>query len=404
MCCSMAIEKEISKVVNFYKMMELKPNYSELSRIYGIDPRTIKKIYEEGVDNERHRNKESALDKYKDIIEEKMKIKGMKISSLYNYLCEEEGYIGKYNTLTNYIRKHGIAKPAKENGKIMYETAPGEQLQFDWVEDIKLVLKSGEVVTFNVFSAELAFSRMHYYIFSLTKTKEDVLLCLVKTFKYFNGVTKTTLTDNMSSIVHDGKFCNEIKELAKDFNFQLKKCKVRHSWTKGKVEVRNKFMKWLIPYNNELETIEDIIKIIKKINKKVNERINARINTKPILVYQKEKEYLQPLPSKEIINNYYNLMRPVKVSKLSTIYYKGCQYSVPEKFINKTLKIKESDNKLYIYDNTDLVRWHEINNNTINYNKNDYEELLSKIISNKSKNDIEALAKTSLEMFELFKK
>ncbi len=49
------------------------------------------------------------------------------------------------------------------------------------------------------------------------------------------------------------------------------------------------------------------------------------------------------------------------------INYKGSKYSVPKKYINKTLKLKEIDNKLYIYDNTELVVIHEISNKTINY-------------------------------------
>jgi len=396
--------EDLYKEVNFLKVMDLKPNYSELSRKYNIDPRRVKKIYENGLPEKVTRNKPSKLDNYKEIIEEKMKLKGIKLSSLYNYLCEVEGYKGSYGSLTYYIRKNDIKKPTKENGKVVYETEPGEQLQFDWVEDIKMILKTGEVIEFNVFSAELAFSRMHYFIFSLTKTREDVLRCLTNTFEHFEGVTKTTLTDNMSSIVSNGNFCDEIKTFAKDFNINLNKCKVRHSWTKGKVEVRNKFIKWLIPFNNELDSIEEIIKVIENINKKVNERVNKRINTKPVLLYLKEKEYLSPLPSKEIRNYYYNLLKPVKVSNLSMIYYKGCQYSVPREFINKTLKIKELNNKLYIYNNTDLIRIHTLNNNIINYNEEDYMEALSRTINNKKEEEIEELAKKNLRLFDEFKK
>ena len=32
--------------INIFKTMNIKPNFSELSRIYGIDRRTIKKYYD----------------------------------------------------------------------------------------------------------------------------------------------------------------------------------------------------------------------------------------------------------------------------------------------------------------------------------------------------------------------
>lgn len=391
---------KIMKEVNIIKMFNLKPNFADLARIYGVDYRTIKSIYEGKELTNTHRNKTSRLDEFDDIIREKMSYKGIKVSALYNYLVEEKNYDGSYSSLTWYLRVHDISKPKKETGKVFFETDIGEQLQFDWVEDITLINKYGEQFNFNVFSAELSYSRMHYFKYSKTKTKEDVMRCLINSFEYFNGTTESILTDNMSSIVNDNKFCDEFKALAKDFNINLHKCKVRHSWTKGKVEVRNKFMKWLIPYNNEFDNEEDIIRIINKINIKVNDKINDRLGTKPILVYKKEKEYLNPLPSQEIRNYYFDLKIAVKVNNVSTIYYKGCRYSVPPKFINKTLKIQDLNDKLYIYNNTDLITIHEINGNKINYKEDHYKEQLKKSMSNKTEEQIENLAKKNLNLFD----
>ena len=45
--------------------LEMKPNYSELGRIYGIDRRTAKKKYN-GIVNKTQREKHSYLDKYID--------------------------------------------------------------------------------------------------------------------------------------------------------------------------------------------------------------------------------------------------------------------------------------------------------------------------------------------------
>ena len=243
---------------------------------------------------------------------------------------------------------------------------------------------------------------MHYFNYSKYKTREDVLNNLVLTFKFYGGVTESVLTDNMSSIVNttDKKFCKEFKAFAKDIGIIEKKCKVRHPFTKGKVEVRNKFIKWLIPYNFEFETEEDLIQIIKKINIEVNNRINDTTNMKPVLLYQKEKEYLKPLPSNQILEHYMNLSISVKVQNTMLINYKGCQYSVPKKYINKTLKIKEIDNKLYIYNNTELVVTHEINNKKINYKEEHYIEGLRNSMTNNSEEEIENLAKKNLELFD----
>lgn len=397
------IISELRKEFTVLETFELKPNFTYLGNKYNLDPRTVKKYYEGYNGKAATRVKPSSLDEYSEIIKEKLSYKGIKISSIYFFLKNEKGYNGSYSELTYYIRKHPEMRPSvKNNSHVRYETAAGEQLQFDWVENITMVNKYGEEFEFNIFSAELSYSRMHYFNYSKYKTREDVLNNLVLTFKFYGGVTESVLTDNMSSIVNttDKKFCKEFKAFAKDIGIIEKKCKVRHPFTKGKVEVRNKFIKWLIPYNFEFETKEDLIQIIKKINIEVNNRINDTTNMKPVLLYQKEKEYLKPLPSNQILEHYMNLSIPVKVQNTMLINYKGCQYSVPKKYINKTLKIKEIDNKLYIYNNTELVVIHEINNKKINYKEEHYIEGLRNSMTNNSEEEIENLAKKNLELFD----
>lgn len=383
--------------------IELKPNYTYLGKKYGLDPRTVKKYHQGYNGKPPTRTKPSMLNEYEEIIKEKLTYKGIKLSALYFYLKSEKNYKGSYSTLTYYIRKHPDIKINNKNEcHVRFETKPGEQLQFDWVEDITMVSKYGEIYKFNIFSAELSYSRMHYFNYSKNKTREDVLNNLVLSFKFYGGVAKSLLTDNMSSIVNtqERKFCNEFKTFAKDIGIIERKCKVRHPYTKGKVEVRNKFIKWLIPYNNEFETEEELKNIIKKINNEVNNKINDTTNMKPILLYQKEKEYLKPLPSNQVLEQYMNLSIAVKVQNTMLINYKGHQYSVPKKYINKTLKVKEIDNKLHIYDNTQLIEIHEISDKKINYKENHYIEGLNGSIKDQTVEQIELLAKKNLELFD----
>ena len=397
------IVSELRKEFTIMDTLEMKPNYTYLSKKYNLDPRTIKKYHEGYSGKPPNRKKSSMLDEFKEIIKEKLSYKGCKISALYFFLKDKKGYKGSYNTLTYYIRNHPDVKTSTKNDThVRFETKPGEQIQFDWIEEITMVNKYGEIFEFNIFSAELCYSRMHFYNYSKYKTREDVLNNLILTFKYYGGVSESVLTDNMSSIVNiqGQKFCKEFKVFAKDMGMKERKCKVKHPFTKGKVEVRNKFMKWLIPYNNEFETEEDLINIIKKINIEVNNRINETTNLPPILLYQKEKEYLKPLPVNQILEQYMNLSTTAKVQNTMLINYKGHQYSVPKKYINKTLKIKEIDNKLQIYDNTELIEIHDITNKKINYKNEHYIEGLTGSLKNQTIDEIELLAKKNLELFD----
>jgi len=278
------------------KELELKPNCSFLAKKHGVDRRTVEK-YNNGYEGKATtRNKPSYLDKYHDEIKSKLEIDGIKVSALYQYFLNKNPNIGGYSNFNHYIKKNKFnIKKTKDIPHPRYETEFGEQLQFDWVENFKLVNKFGEIFEFNIFSAILSASRQHVFVYSKTKTRIDVERCLVETFKKIGGVTKKILTDNMSSIVNTKtkKFVPEFYQFCKDMNTTPKNCKVRHAETKGKVESQNRFAAWLIPYNGEFEIELDIIKIIENINRTINAQVNSTTGVAPIMLFNKEKEYLR---------------------------------------------------------------------------------------------------------------
>lgn len=381
------------------KSLKIKPNYSELSRRYKFDRRTIEKYNNGYCRDNIKRNKKSKLDEIKDEIKEKLELPGITINGLYQYFKREKD-IGTYSNFYKYIKKYEL-KPKKNNkAHLRFETDFGIQLQFDWKEDIKMISRHGELFEFNIFSATLGASRLHIFLYSKFKTRIDVQRCLIETFEYIGGTTKEILTDNMSSIVDTktGKFYKEFVSFVKDIGVFAKHCKPKHPYTKGKDESANRFMSWLIPYNNEFEDEEDLIKIIKEINLEVNKQVNDTIGVAPIMLYKKEKEYLKPLPSEQILQEYKIHTIRAKVSNESLFYYKGKKYSVPIKFINHTLDIQENDNKLYVYYNKELITMHEISKNNINYKEDHYIEGLAISLKNKEQSEIEELAKNNLNI------
>lgn len=381
--------------------LNIKPNYSELARIYECDRRTVKK-YNDGYTKENiKRKKPSKLDEHKENIKSKLELPGATINGTYQYF-KKDNDIGTYSNFYKYVKKEKL-KPQKNNkAHLRFETEFGKQLQFDWKEDLQMISKHGEIFKFNIFSATLGASRLHVFLYSKNKTRIDVERCLVKTFEYIGGVPKEILTDNMSSIVNTQKhkFCNEFISFAKDMGTFAKNCKPRHPYTKGKDESANRFMSWLIPYNNEFEDEKELIEIIQKIKKEVNKQVNSTTGVAPIMLYEKEKEYLQPLPNKDIINQYSKDYVRVKISNESLFYYKGKRYSVPNKFINTHLDIQEDNNKLYVYYNKEMITMHEISEKNINYKKEHYIEGLSNILKNKEQAEIEKMAEENLKILD----
>jgi len=391
------IEK-VKREILILETIKIKPNYSELSKKYGIDRRTIKKYQNGYCKGNIKIIRKSKLDDLKSEIEEKLKLPGITITGLYQYLSKNRE-IGTYSNFYKYIKKNNL-KPKKRNkAHLRFETEYGKQIQFDWKEDIQMISKHGELFEFNIFSATLGASRLHIFIYSKFKTRIDVQRSLIKTFEYIGGIPEELLTDNMSSIVNTktGEFYAEFKEFIKDIGVEARKCKPRHPYTKGKDESANRFMSWLIPYNHEFEDEQELIEIIKEINLKVNRQINSSIGVAPIMLFNKEKEYLKPLPSSKIMKQYMINTKQIKISKESLFYYKGKKYSVPSKYIEHILTLQEENNKLYIYYNKELVTIHDISEKNINYKEEHYINGLKEILANKTQEQIEKLAEKNLK-------
>ena len=194
-----------------------------------------------------------------------------------------------------------------------------------------------------MFDYKLGHSRYTHYTYKLYKTRQNVFDCLIESFKATGGVPREIFFDNMSSIVdRDGErknIPNQVQAFTKDFNFKIKLCKPRHPFTKGKVEVVNKFLAWLLPYEGEFETEEELIAILEKINKKVNTYPCQETNMPPILLFQKEKEYLQPHPKDDVVESYLSHDRQTTVRSDSLVTYMNSKYSVSPEYIRKPVRL-----------------------------------------------------------------
>lgn len=71
-------------------------------------------------------------------------------------------------------------------------------------------------------------------------------------------------------------------------------------------------------------------------------------------------------------------------------------YSVPPKYISKTLQLQAYDNQIHLYYNTELVTVHMINNCKMNYHTNHYEKILKQTLPQDDKK-IAEIAKNNLK-------
>ena len=65
--------------------------------------------------------------------------------------------------------------------------------------------RDGKEFTINIFLIILGYSRLKYLNLTLDKTQETVFQSLTNSFKYFGGVPKEILFDNMKTVVEHAK-------------------------------------------------------------------------------------------------------------------------------------------------------------------------------------------------------
>lgn len=381
----------------------MKPNFSELSRKYGLDRRTIKKYFEEGGKKVIIRERESKFDPYKDEIIHLMKKPGVTKKAVHEYLINKYDGLPSYSNFRKYTQRHGILLSRDTTPHVRYETKPGQQLQVDWKESMRMLSRSGEVFDFNVYSATLGFSRYHKFIYSRTKTTEDFLRCTIDTLNQLGGTPKEILTDNMSAVVsvNNGKKRKhkKILQFEKDLGINIRLCKARTPQTKGKDESANRFLAWLRPYDGEFEDEEELIQILERINQKVNQEVNQTTCVPPCVLFEKEKEYLTPLPNKVLLDTYVENVEVRTVPTTLLVRYRGSEYSVPRQFIHKRVKLVPVNDELYVYYNTQLIAIHTLTKKKFNYNQRHYVEALNQTIKN-DELDIEQIAQENLALLD----
>ncbi len=395
-------------VLSTMKDFNLKPNYSQLQREYGIDRHTIKKYYENnGIPERKRGRKKSKWDPFYDTIIMLAEVPGSYLMSIYQVLnYEYDGNLpGNYNSFKAYTyRKKISCTPSEQKPHLFYETEPGEQLQCDWKENLKIHSIDGELYEFNVFSATLGYSRKHVFIYSIGKTEDDFIRCLLDTFRRLGGLTRIVKTDNMTAIVSikngKRKVHNRIQSFFKDLDIKLELCECRTPESKGKCEVSNRFINWLVSFDYRIKNEQELIHVIENhITSECNKAINQRTNIPPAKLFLKEKEFLRPFGNNLNLDTYLREHKRAKVSSTLLVPYDGKQYSVPTKYIGKVVDIFAVGSEIYIYHNSQLITVHTVKECKLNYKPEHYIDALSKRLKT-THDDIEELAMKNLERLE----
>ena len=340
------MERNVMGELNMYRQLGIAPNFSEIGRRNGMDRHTVAKYWKAGEEvPDRRADKASGFDGFRDVIEAKASLPGVTLKAIHEFLLDRNPDAGlpKYGAFTKYCRTRGIGCATAPEAHPRFETPPGRQLQFDWKEGLRMVDANGEAFEFNVFTAVLGYSRAHRFVYSRTRTEDDLLACLLATFVRFGGIPEEAVTDNMAALVSfaGGRRVKSERawRSAREAGFELKLCKVRTPQTKGKDESANRFVNRLRAYDHDFVGEQGILDAIARIEARSNAEPNETTGLPPAALFMREKEHLRPIGNLRQLQEMVGRVSVQRVPPTMLVRAAGRQWSVPRACIGKTVSV-----------------------------------------------------------------
>jgi transposase len=302
---------------------------TEIARRTGKDRKTIRTwIQRDDLPRRQKRSSSSILDPFKPFIQKKMRTGVVNAAKMFR-LLKEQGYTGKERILRAYMAplRPMVDSPAT----VRFETEPGRQAQVDWAEFGKIEV-DGEVRTLYAFLMVLAYSRMLYVEFTTSTEMATFLRCHINAFRFFQGVPKEILYDNLKSVVKDRdengrpRFNERFQDFAAYYGFQARACLPYHAWTKGKVERPVRYLRENFFQGIGFSSVSDLnCQSQHWLSTVANVRDHGTTHVQPIIRFAEER--LTPLGLQpDFDTSRYSTRR---VSREATVSVEGNRYSVP---------------------------------------------------------------------------
>lgn len=325
-----------------------------IGELLGISRNTVKRALQSEGPPEYERTKilNPAIVHFSEYIVEGLILKKLKGSRLLSEITAK-GYTGSKSAFYRYLVSLHIDQQRTYQ---RYETAPGEQMQFDW-SPYEITI-NGETVKIQIFCCILGFSRYRIYEASLGSTQAEVFEALENSYAEFGGVTGRIQTDNARVFVDNAsrihfKWNEQYLALCGHYGIEPEHSLPKHPWSKGKVENSFSYLNDHFIAGNSFDSLEDFFKRLKVFQETVNTKVHTTTQKSPCELFELEKSSLAALPSSRFSSI---KTESRKVTEDCLISFNGNRYSVPYVAARKTVWIKLSKGYLLeIYSQNNLL-------------------------------------------------
>ena len=188
-----------------------------------------------------------------------------------------------------------------------------------------------------------------------------LIRCHENAFHWFGGITEEILYDNPKTIVigREGEAIHmypPFEDFCRYYGYHPRLCRPYRAQTKGKVESGVKYIKRSFLPGRTFLSLDDMnIQVQQWICQVADQRIHGTVHEKPAERFLRET--LFPLDSRP--QYIVQISQTRKVAFDSLISYEACRYSVPWKYVRKTVDVQEKETKVLIYYQNQLIAEHQ---------------------------------------------
>jgi transposase len=254
------------------------------------------------------------LDQYKGIIEERLETYP-ELSSVRLYEeIRAAGYEGGMTQLREFVQRVRPRPPVEE--VVRFETPPGRQGQVDFAE---FQFPWGKRYALLVV---LGYSRLLWLRFYERQTMRVLCAGLESAFRFFGGVPKELLFDQLKAVVIDDKRPDggrvienpEFLRFAVHWGFRVRACRPYRARTKGKVERPVSYVRKNFVYGREFLGDADLNAEAEKwLEGVANVRIHGTTKEQPLIRFERdERAMLEPLASRPYQSMLWGVAAPEK--------------------------------------------------------------------------------------------
>ena len=255
----------------------------------------------------------------------------------------ERGFEHGIAVLRRYIAH--LRGPRLRKAYLRVEVEPAEQAQVDWGSFGHMRIGATQR-PLSVFVMVLSWSRALFLDFSLDQRMETFCRMHQRAFEFFRGVPRKVLYDNLKSVVlhHIGstvQFNPTFLSFAGHYLFEPTAAPVRYPEAKGRVEGTIKYIRHSFFYGRSFPSIEDVRAQAAAWRDEVaNQRLHATTRERPTERLLVERARLRALPQHPADTD---SVTPVIVCKEARVRLDANSYSVPHRFVGRSVMIRASD-------------------------------------------------------------